>query len=78
LIGFLSFVRDNGQRCWIRTDEIAAVSENTTKVDGRGSVPCLTILLRNNVSWHIPDLTGDELWARVRSLTGVPLQVEAA
>lgn len=72
MIGYLSFVRDTGQRCWFRADEVAAFSENTTKLKEGGAelVPCITVTLRNNVAWHIPHLTGEILMAMIKGVTG--------
>lgn len=74
MIGYISLLRDSGRRAWIRVDEIAAFGENETKVDGK-HVPCLTVLLRNNVSWHFPGLTGERLREMMASVTGCPVQV---
>lgn len=77
MIGYISLVKDNGKRAWIRADEIAAFSENETKVEGRGLVACTTILLRNNVAWHFPDLTGAALVSMMGSVTGAQVNVLA-
>ena len=74
MIGYISLVKDNGRRAWIRSDEIAAFSENETKVEGQMK-PCLTVLLRNNVAWHFPEVTGDQMLAYMKSCTGAQVNV---
>jgi hypothetical protein len=74
MIGYLSLVKDNGKRAWIRSDEIAAFSENETKVDG-AMVACTTVLLRNNVAWHFPGVTGEDLVTMMRGVGGQQVQV---
>lgn len=78
MIGFIQLRKDTGDLAQIRVDEISAVSENTTKVKagaGTVQVPCLTILLRNNVAWHFPYVTPADLVAAIRSVLGQPVQV---
>lgn len=60
MIGYITLVRDTGKRAWIRSDEVAAFSENETKVEGK-MVPCVTVILRNNVAWHFPDITAEQM-----------------
>lgn len=74
MIGYLNLARDSGKRAWIRVDEISAFAENETKVDGQ-LVPCITILLRNNVSWHFPSLTGARLVEMMRSANGQQVNI---
>jgi hypothetical protein len=74
MIGYISLVKDNGKRAWIRADEIAAVSENEAKVDGQ-MVPCTTVLLRNNVAWHFPGITPAALVKLVAAVTGGQVNV---
>lgn len=76
MIGFLEGVKDNGKRAWIRFDEIASFSENETKVDGI-LTPCVTVLLRNNVAWHFPNITGPDLVKAMRTVCGTQIQVSA-
>lgn len=76
MIGYIRLKKDNGKTCWIRVDEIAAFSENETKVEGsKELVPCITVLLRNNVAWHFPHVTGEELLGFMRSASTVQLNV---
>lgn len=80
MIGFIQMRKDTGDLACIRADEIAAYSENTTKVKSGGgsvSVPCLTVLLRNNVAWHFPYVTPGDLLAAMRSVTGAQVQVHS-
>lgn len=74
MIGYIRLLKDNGKRSWIRTDEIAAFAENETKVAGE-LVPCITVLLRNNVAWHFPGITGERLLELMRSSSTVMVNV---
>lgn len=70
MIGFISLVKDNGKRAYMRVDEIAAFSQNETKLERGGElVPCITITMRNNVSWHFPHVTATELIKLMSSAT---------
>lgn len=74
MIGYISLVNNNGKTCWMQADEIAAFNENETKV-GQDTVPCTSVLLRNNVSWHFPGVTGAQMVALMRSCSGSQVNV---
>lgn len=74
MIAFIELVRDNGRKAWIRPDEIAAFSENETKGPS-GTVPCMTIMLRNNVAWHFPGLTSERLKRIMGSAAGEQVNI---
>lgn len=69
--GFLKMRKDNGCWAWVRVDEIAAVTENETKVDAK-MVPCTTILLRNNLAWHFPNITPEQVLRAAANCGGIP------
>lgn len=76
MIGFILLRKDTGHLASIRIDEISAYSENETKVKGSPNpVPCLTVLLRNNVAWHFPYITPADLIGAMRGTTGEQIQV---
>lgn len=74
MIGYISLEKDNGRRAWIRIDEIAAFTENEAKVDG-AMVQCTTVLMRNNVAWHFPGVTGHQLLGLMKSACGTQINV---
>ena len=76
MIGYISLVNDSGDRAYMRVDEIAAFRENKTKIEKGGDlVPCVTVTMRNNVSWHFPNITPQELRQLMGSATGNLVQV---
>lgn len=79
MIGYLKLRKDTGHVACIRVDEIAAFSENETKVktgSGSQAVPCVTVLLRNNVAWHFPHVTLNDLLLAMRGASQTQINVD--
>lgn len=74
MISYVRMVKENGRAAFIRHDEIAAFAENEVKVDGK-MTPCVTVLLRNNVAWHFPNVDADTFIRAVAAGSGQQFNV---